>query len=230
MNDFLNSNFFTAFVALLVGSVAYRVYIKQRRDAKRDAANIVLLEIENAERQLEKVNADRVFPGIDEDDVYLMRSASWDKYKYLFVRDLDRNEWDKLTSFYDKCSIYDKAAASYRRSREKNQQEARVNVHRILADLAKDYADISSDLSKEEINQRTSLYAEKRKAYISLMVGETSEILTYIPQQLDFEGKRVLTTIETNLTSTSIGIKLKLIVNKKGIFDRLANVFRSNSH
>lgn len=53
--NFLNSNFFIALVTLVVGSVAYVIYKLQKRDKKREKANIILLEIQGAERKLQQI-------------------------------------------------------------------------------------------------------------------------------------------------------------------------------
>lgn len=227
--EIINSNFFIAGVTFVVGFVAYRVYAKQKRDAKRDAANIILLEIEDAERQLEKVNVDRPFTGADEDDVYLMKSASWDEYKYLFVRDFDRNEWDKITAFYTRCQAYDQSVSFNKKSREHNQREVRVNLQRILADHAKKYIDDglkdAATTVGENAQLRTQVYEAVREAYIELLVGDKSSIFTYTPMQSEKEAKRALGAIETSLSLTSVGTKLKDMVNKASRFEKAGQLF-----
>jgi len=42
-------------VTLVVGSVAYVIYKLQKRDKKREKANIILLEIQGAERKLQQI-------------------------------------------------------------------------------------------------------------------------------------------------------------------------------
>lgn len=51
--QFFNSSFFIALVTLATGLFAFRLYFQKNKDIKKDAANILLLEIQNAERQLE---------------------------------------------------------------------------------------------------------------------------------------------------------------------------------
>ncbi len=36
-----------------------------------------------------------------------MPTESWSKYKYLFVRDFDRDERDIIFGFYEQCNTYD---------------------------------------------------------------------------------------------------------------------------
>lgn len=47
--------FLNALVTFVTGLVAFYVYKKKQRDDKKDAANIILLEVQNAERQLKLV-------------------------------------------------------------------------------------------------------------------------------------------------------------------------------
>ena len=49
---FLNSQATTTLVAIVAASGAFLIYFMRRRDSKKDAANIIILEIKNAERNL----------------------------------------------------------------------------------------------------------------------------------------------------------------------------------
>lgn len=110
LKNFITSALFIPLVTLLVGSTVIIIYSKTKDDFKKDAANIVLLEIQNAERALkqvtESVNAE--IPTLPQ-NIFLMQTESWSKYRYLFVRDFDWNEWNEVTDFYDKAQLYDKA-------------------------------------------------------------------------------------------------------------------------
>jgi hypothetical protein len=216
--NFFDSNFFVGAVTLAVGIAAYSVYSKQKRDSKRDAANIILLEVEAAQAQLDKVSADKPFIPPDQQSVYLMKTASWDKYKYLFVRDFDRDEWDKITLFYINCQAYDQAVRFNKISTEKNQQAVRENLQRILTDHAAKY--VEDTISKpgkpsSATPQSEQQYLAERQEYIEQLVGEKGQIFTYVPKQSESDAKRALNNLETSLSITSVGIKLKNIVNKK---------------
>src|SRR5690606_44674 len=104
----LSSPATTSFVAIVAATGAFIIYFIRRRDHKKDAANIVLLEVKNAERNLEEARktyedakqknaAAIVFP----EKLRLMPTESWTKYKYLFVRDLSPEQWDEVSKFYD---------------------------------------------------------------------------------------------------------------------------------
>jgi hypothetical protein len=222
LGNFFYSNAFVGVVALVVGFAAYRVYAKQKRDTKRDAANIILMEIENAERQLEKVNPDKPFAGPDGEDTFLMPSASWDKTKYLFGRDFDRNEWDKINGFYTKCLLYDEAVRLNNNYFDKNQQELRVNLQHSLADYARTHAESLKITEPEDIAALEKEYADKRKQYTDTMVGNTDidHMFMYMPVKAENDAKRALKNLETSLSLTSVGIKLKKLADKNTVFSR----------
>ena len=86
--EYLNS-----VVTLIVGAVAIYVYKKQKLDTKRDAANSILLEIQHAERSIDKVR-DFIKKDSLDVDVIILQADSWIKNKHLFSRDFDKDEWE----------------------------------------------------------------------------------------------------------------------------------------
>lgn len=200
---FLNSSFFIALVTLTAGLIAYLIYRKGKNDFKRDAANILLLEIQNAERLIiaikEKLQKDNQLSN----DVYLMATASWQKYQYLFVRDFDRDEWDTIAVFYDKCKLIDEAAAQNNSYFQKNEEQARTNLLRISADYIKQSIETNEE-SKGEFLEKSRKFQKEYLSYPELM---------YSPQKPLNDAKLHLETIPKNLSLTSIGAKLKRIAN-----------------
>ncbi len=220
INSFFNSNLFVGIITLIVGFAAYSVYAKQRRDHKRSAATTILLEIENAERQLDKI-AEFQKPDSLVKSIYLMNGGSWNKYRELFVRDFDRNEWDKITSFYAKCEIYDDAIRYDGESFGKNVDERRVNIQRILGDFAHQYI-LASEKAKTD-GQKAKLhrvYIERRKHFEDIYDrGSRSDNLdSYSPQKFVDDAKKVLETIEPSISLTSVGIKLKRLKVSGNLF------------
>lgn len=208
----VNSTALLTAVTLVIATSAYRIYNRQKKDNKHDAAKILLLEIEGAERQLERVSPDKPFSNINEPDVFVMPTASWDKYKYLFVTDFDRNEWDKITGFYVRCRAYDDAVRLNRLYFDKNQQEIRVNLQRILATYADTYATAMATASTDaERNPLTASYVAKRKAIETTMtgVGQPDFVTTYMPMKSENDAKAALRNVEGSLSLTSVGSKLK---------------------
>ncbi|HEU5121231.1 MAG TPA: hypothetical protein VFT59_00150, partial [Candidatus Saccharimonadales bacterium] len=136
--NFFNSNFFVALITLAVGSFAFLIYQKRQKDTKKDAANILLLEIKNAEAQLaqakEIILRDKIVP----ESIFAMKTASWSKYGYLFIRDLTDEEWRLINNFYEKCRQYDEVVEYSNTFFKKNEEQIRVNLHQAIADYTKD--------------------------------------------------------------------------------------------
>lgn len=142
------SQVLNSLITLLVGFAAYVVYKIQKGDSKRDAANIIMLELRNAERNLEEARksyeAEKsknspmiVFP----EKLRLMTTESWTKYKYLFVRDLTPEQWDEVGKFYENCKLFDEAVELKESSFGSNAAEIRANVLRIVGDYSKELGD-----------------------------------------------------------------------------------------
>jgi hypothetical protein len=224
--NFFDSNFFIGIITLAVGTVAFSIYRKQQRDTKRDAANVILLEMESAEQQLQVITQNQSAGSLAE-NIYLMKNSSWDKFRYHFVRDFDRNEWDKITDFYNKCLQYDAAVTYHSSYFAGNVDMTQMHLLRIQADYASEYAhDIAKADSQEKRDVIREAYEKKKQTFInSYGVVESADNFTspyfYNPQKPVIEAKQVLETIETNLSLTSVGIKLKKMANNASFLRRL---------
>jgi len=221
--NFFNSSFFIAVTTLAVGTFAYRVYRRQKRDDKSDAAKVMLLEIEGAEQTLQsqRINETQPFTPSGEEDLYLMPLASWGKYKYLFVRNFDRNEWDKISDFYLRCQVYDEAVRFQVSVVKKNQEELRFNVQRILADYADKYIRSLKGKSTIQQVQLEQDYIAERKLFTDTYVNtQPTHMFTYIPVMPYNDAIRALKGLDKSISLTSIGIKLKHIAYKKSTWQQ----------
>lgn len=205
---FLNSSFFVAIITLLAGSVAYWLYRKKNKDFKKDAANILLLEMQNAERLL-TVAKERIRKEIIEDNAYAMPTESWSKYKYMFVRDFDRDQWDAINHFYDKCQLYDEAVAHKSAAFKKNEAQIRANMHRITADYLRGLVDSGSSgsLKKEVLS--------KIDTFQNTYLGLRQDLNFYQPNKPVLDAKEHLESLNENLTQTAIGTQLKKLAGIK---------------
>jgi hypothetical protein len=201
--NFLNSNFFIGLITLLAGSLAGYIYWRQKRDQKKDAANIILLEIKNAERALKTIKQNLSLNFLAT-DIIVMQADSWSKYKYLFVRDFDRDEWDMLTDFYGKCALLDEAIRYNNASFWSDVEQIRVNKQRILADFVKDYIKIKN--TKKELadfNKITKLFDE---TYM-----KRQDTFGYSPQKPINDAMLYIDGMSMHVSQTSVGLKLKKI-------------------
>lgn len=105
LESFLNSELFIAVVTLLVGTTAFVLYIRQRRDYKSDAALLILQEIRYAE-QIFRIgtNAGSInFPLYGK----MLPTNNWNKNIHLFLKDLEETELDLISRFYSMSAYID---------------------------------------------------------------------------------------------------------------------------
>ena len=101
--DIFNEN--VGFVTFIVGAFAIYLYLKQRKDKKRDAARLILQEIRYAEQKIRRAResnpptynlADRLLP-----------TSSWEDNIHLFIKELKEGEIDMISAFYAKARYID---------------------------------------------------------------------------------------------------------------------------
>jgi len=215
MFDFLNSPLFQSIVTAVAGSIALVIYFKRRRDNKKDIANSLVLEIQNAERSIDKIK-DATKRNHLEVDVDVMPSESWTKNKYLFVRILDKDEWDQITEFYNKASLIDQSLKKHREAFSNDVEQIRANKQRVLADIAAKIID--------DIQQTDNVSADDEQKYRNLMNSLSSAFddlymqeqdnFAYVPKKHLHDVKLFLQEIPI-LSTSSVGLKLKKIVNSR---------------
>lgn len=139
------SNLFNALIALVAGTFAFIVYLVQRSNYRRDAANVILGEIRQAQSQLSAVqehvarfrneNDLNVEMGLIPGQIKFMPVESWSKYKALFTRRMDQPTFDVVSKFYDHAKSYDAAVEYDNGSFAKNEDSIRTNVSRMTMDM-----------------------------------------------------------------------------------------------
>jgi hypothetical protein len=208
---FLVSNVYSGMITFIVGLFAIWLYIKKKEDSKKDAANILLLEIQNAERIFGQIS-ESVRSG-NLPNKFLMPTDSWDQYKYLFVRDFDRDEWDIITEFYNSSKLYDSAVLYSNSLFQKNEEQARVNLLRIPAEYLKKYLEElpeGDEIDEAKLEKIFAKAAKFQETYLS-----RSELLLYNPKKPTDDAKTALENINRNISQTSIGSKLKKLAELK---------------
>ncbi len=198
-------------VTIIVGYAAYFVYTKQKDDAKKSMANIILLEIRNAEKVLAEIVDVMIgemilaLPGKK-----LLSTESWSQNKHLFVQDFDRDEFDKITVFYTNCKLFDEAIDHNESLFRKNEDEIRRNMLSVPAGFYKEYVHLPdeerNDIALEECFQKSKDF---QTAYIS----KISQLM-YSPNKPVLDAKEVYPKIQKELTLTSVGIKLKRLAGE----------------
>jgi hypothetical protein len=98
---FLNDNL--GAVTFVVGFLAIYLYLKQRRDRKRDAARLILQEIRYAEQQIRNFRIAQSYSLASK----LLPTNSWNDNIHLFIKDLKETEIDMISAFYSKATYID---------------------------------------------------------------------------------------------------------------------------
>lgn len=206
MVDFLNSNGLQTITTLLVGTLAWLVYVKQKRDAKVDEARSIVLEIQNAESALSKVR-DAVKSGHLDVDVRVLQSESWSVSKRLFVRDFDRDEWDLISDFFNRAALIDDAIRYNKTAFASDVEQIRTNKQATFARFA---ADVVEKLQgSESVDEIQKNYELKAKAFDGLYMNN-QEDFQYKPLKPLNDVKLYLDGM-SNLSASVVGLKFKKI-------------------
>lgn len=196
--SFFNSNFVLAVVGLCI----FILYWLQIRDQKIAAASAIFSEIKNAEKLLKRVKEETEKEVLPE-DINLMQVESWSQYKYLFIKDLDRDEWEAVNDFYNACKMIDEAISYNKTFFQKNEEQIRVNKHRVAAEYSEEAVELKGD-EKSAFEK----YAKFDKIFM-----EIKEL--YSPQKPVLDVQKYMRKINTSISFGSIGLKLKKLAKIK---------------
>lgn len=98
----LNNNL--GLITLLGGGTAIALYIKQKREYKRDVAKLILQEIRYAEQQIRVAREhDHVF----QLPLELLPTNTWYQNIHLFIKEIKETEIDLISNFYSRASYID---------------------------------------------------------------------------------------------------------------------------
>lgn len=176
----------------MVGGFAVGLYIKQKKDYKREAAEIILMEIRNAEKTINQIEEMGPIDSIR--NLFILPVNNWNKYNHLFVKDFDRDEWDLINSFYSKCSLA-----------EKSLEEIRDNLSNQIKYKAECVQNFLGQMAKEAMNDDD--YKNKKKIFLERF-GKEGHLFN--PSQPLNDLGRFLSRISI-ITASTVGTKLKII-------------------
>lgn len=200
----------TPVATLFVGFYALILYNRQKRDTKKDAANIILLEIQYAETVLN--TAQRTLEDTVQtlpSDVITMPNENWSKYKYLFVNDFSASEWEAITNFYNRCQLFDEAVRTNSSYFQKNEEQIRINIQRRTADLTKQYMNRINNAKR--VGEKEKLRSElqtKVTEYINLYLSINAQ---YYPQKSTNDAKLSLNMLKLNISLPGALSKLEAL-------------------
>ncbi|PIP27642.1 MAG: hypothetical protein COX30_00800 [Candidatus Moranbacteria bacterium CG23_combo_of_CG06-09_8_20_14_all_39_10] len=188
---------FSGLATLATGAVAILIYFHQKRDAKIQAARVLITEIRIAEERIDQIR-DKIINTTTTDLPSVFPTANWKKYSHIFISDFDSDEIKLLNNFYDYGEIIEDFA-----KRNNNyfwittEERARVTVQKIA-----DYVDESfgKDNPDKEVTDK--------RDYISTGMDTYNQV--YAPSKTLIGIKDYLSKIP-KITTSSCGVKLKKI-------------------
>ena len=208
--ELLNSNGLQTFVALVVGAFVFIQYRVNKRDKVRDAASLIVVEIQTATRTIKDIKK-RLANKVLESDVSVMPSNSWKDNRQLFAKFLDRDEWDTMEDFYDRAALLDDAVKYNSQMFRNDVEQIRINKQRAAADFAIDTVNqIGTGTNKEDVAE---IFSGKVSVYDTLYMSKQGE-LAYTPSQVVDDARRYIENIPDVLNSPAYE-KMKQI-SKKG--------------
>ncbi len=90
-------------ITLGVGLIAIYLYLKQKKDNKRDAGLLILQEVRYAEQSVRNYRTNKTYSFTEK----ILPTSSWHKNIHLFVKDLKETEIDLISKFYSNAAYLD---------------------------------------------------------------------------------------------------------------------------
>lgn len=211
MQTILNSTFLQTLVTFVVGCAALITYFLQKRDKKRTAALMLLLEIQQVEGAAQSAREYIRQGDLEAIDTRLLLSDTWDQNKHLFSRLLDKDEWDVVTRFYNTARLLDNTI-------QRSHDGLDAEVEQIRANRQSQFAEITSIAAQQIADGKNKIvvmkeFQDKIKFFDELYMLQQNQ-LRYKPQKFVDDAQRYLSELET-ISTTSVGQKLKKISRHK---------------
>ncbi len=188
---------FSGYTTLISAWAIIAVYLLQKKDSKSSAAQVLLMEIRNAEQTLDRIKLNI----LDLTDSILPVN-SWSKFQHLFTNDLDRDEFSLISNFYNMCHIIERQKFRINETFEKNIDEKAASAQHKLTDLMYECAKDK----KDEV-----YYNEIKQIFIDSL---NKEIFTFSANAPNDIIIKLLNNLP-RITTSSCGVKLKSIANIK---------------
>jgi hypothetical protein len=83
-----------------LGLVAIYVYWRTKKDAKKSAAAIIIMDIRHAEQVVLSIKERNL---IDRNVKSILQENNWIKYKHLFVNNISSDDFLSFNRFFDSC-------------------------------------------------------------------------------------------------------------------------------
>jgi len=196
---FFDSNLFQTIIILIVGLFIFIIPIINKEDERKRAATILIMEIREIEEALDKLRESE-----RSDDIYytapIIKENSWVKYKFMFVKLLDQDEYSLISKFYSTvCRIEEERVMSIKQISLGFETKA-IALHQAIVDVAKE----EHNMEREEFLNRVNRVA--KKVYLNTPGFEAS-----MPKELMYSLLKDISYI----TTSTAGVKIKKVAKMK---------------
>lgn len=206
----LNSNGLQTLGALVVGGFIFIQYRINKRDQVKDAASLIVIELQGAMRTVKNIKK-RMSERVLDSDVSVMPSNSWQTYRQLFAKYLDRDEWDAVEEFYNRAALLDDTITYNNQMFRNDVEQIRINKQRAAADFAIDTVNnINAETNREEVAE---VFGGKVQIYDTLYMSKQGD-MAYAPNRVIDDAQRYIENLPDILNSPALE-KLK-VISKKG--------------
>lgn len=197
-------NFFVAenlnsFFTLIVGLFAFVVYQWQKIDKKTNTARLILSEVRNAEKKVEKLS-ELVQRGVQDLPLILPKN-SWKDNSFLLASDFDQDELADLNHFFGVCENLDE----YVRRDNEYFWITTQNRAEIAQEMLSKFIESSYEENKGKVNE-----AKLEKMIEHVLTKYVNHPYSYSPSKTINELKKLLEQYQ-KITTTTTGSKLKKI-------------------
>ncbi len=105
MDNFFDSNLLQTITIFVVGLSAFIIYKLNKTDEKSRAATMLMMEIREIEGALKKL-LETMSGGNFYSSAPIIKENGWEKYKFIFIKYLDQDEYGLISEFYSQaCRI-----------------------------------------------------------------------------------------------------------------------------
>ena len=142
MNNFFDSNLLQTITIFVVGLSAFIIYRLNKMDEKSRAATILMMEIRGVEgalkKLLETISSRKFYSSTP-----IIKENSWEKYKFIFIKCLDQDEYGLISEFYSNaCRIEEERLILIKQIIASFEVKGKA-MHESFIHVAKENADIS---------------------------------------------------------------------------------------
>lgn len=198
---------FNEIVTVFVGGFIFIGYLWQRWNHRRDAANVILGEIRQAQAKLQRVqeyvarfqevNPPGTEVGLIPSEIKLLPVESWSQYKYLFARRIDQPTFNSISDFFDHAKAYDSAVDYNNGSFAKNEDSIRANIARMTMDtVTQNFDSLPTDTDSKTYPARL----EKKVQEIIDKVRATEVIFRKNGSSLEYNPKKPVQDAQVELS------------------------------